>query len=101
MKQILLGLVLLTLAVSCGGDGLRQYHNSDLQLSPSYTAKEVCSCLFVMEMDEEFCGAWTRASPNVSSFRVDHEKKAVRATALLLWGSSAHFVSDEFGCVSD
>ncbi len=89
-------------AVSCGGDGTggrRMYDNSDLRLATAYTAKEVCSCLFVLEQDEAFCRAWTRASPNVARFRVDREARTVESAALLLWGGRARFVDARTGCV--
>lgn len=95
-------LMALTLSlVSCADPNAEQrsYDNSDLELSPSYRAAEVCSCVFVMGQDEDFCDRWTVANPNVSSFRVDHEAKTVEASAGLLWGAKARFVDEKSGCV--
>lgn len=85
---------------SCGGDaGGRVYERNDLQLATGYTAKEACSCLFVMEQTEDFCRAWTKASPDVAGFRVDWEARTVEASALLLWGARARFDEALSGCV--
>jgi hypothetical protein len=93
----------LTLAVlailSCSNGSGRLYDNNDLQLATGYTAKELCSCLFVMEMDEAYCRNWTRASPAVTQYKIDEANKSVETTALLQWGARAHFDSAKFGCV--
>lgn len=97
MRRIALvsGLFLLT---SCGGDGTRTYERNDLQLLSGYTAKEACSCLFVMEQTEAFCRNWVRASPAVASWSFDEDEKSVRAGAILFWGAKARWVSEKFGC---
>ena len=92
---------LLLLLLSCDSGKPRLYDNNDLQLATAYTAKEMCSCLFVMEMPLEYCRAFTRASPAVTKFTVDTGQRTVETTALLDWGSKARFDSDQFGCVLD
>lgn len=92
-------LALLGLGLGCGSDRQRPYDNNDLQLITGYTAKETCSCLFVMEQDEAFCRAWTRASPQVATWKADPEKKTVEAAAGFLWSARARFVSAREGCV--
>ena len=90
----------LGLLAACGSDsGGRTYGRNDLQLATGYTAKEACSCLFVMEQPEAFCRAWTRASPDVAGFRVDRDARTVESSALLLWGAKARFVDATTGCV--
>lgn len=91
----------LVLAASCDSGSWRQYDNNDLQLATGYGAKELCSCLFVMEMPLDYCQAWTRASPAVAKFTIDFELKRVESTALLEWGNHAKFESGRFGCVID
>jgi hypothetical protein len=87
---------------SCGsGSGRRTYQNSDLVLVTAYTAKDACSCLFVMEREEEFCRAFVKADPAVATLTIDREKKAVETAALLLWGARAHYVDAHDGCVLD
>ncbi len=87
--------------LSCGrGDTVqRPYDNNDLQLVTSYTAKDFCSCVFVMRMSEEYCRRWTAASPAVATVEVDYEERSVRTAAVLLWGEKARFVSERDGCI--
>ena len=93
--------ILLALAgAACGNQGLN-YKQNDLQLVTSYSAKDACSCLFVMEMSEEYCRAWIKASPAVTKLNIDFASKSVSTTALMLWGSSARYLDAERGCVSD
>ena len=102
------GIVLLVVAAflslsACAGkeNGLNTYDNNDLQLISAYTAKEMCSCLFVMQRDEAYCRAWTKESPAVADVRIDREKKTVESGAVLFWMRRAHYVDDQFGCVLD
>ncbi|WP_224372492.1 hypothetical protein [Hyalangium versicolor] len=105
MKRTLLAVLLGALApalVSFGGGNSRhRYGNNDLVLVTSYTAKDACSCLFVMERDEAFCRAFVKADPAVASLTIDFEHKAVETSALLLWGARAHYVDARDGCVLD
>jgi len=88
-------------SLSCdSGDTVRRpYDNNDLQLVTSYTAKDFCSCVFVMEMSEDYCRRWTKASPAVATVHVDYKERTVRTAAALLWGEKARFVSERDGCV--
>ncbi len=86
--------VLLALfATGCSG-----YDNNDVELAVTYAAKETCSCLWVMERDEAYCRAWTIASPAVAEVEIDHDEKQVTSHALMLWETTARFVSREVGC---
>ncbi|QRN97948.1 hypothetical protein JRI60_02375 [Archangium violaceum] len=95
------GLLACGAILSCGeSDTVRRpYDNNDLQLVTSYTAKDFCSCVFVMEMSEEYCRRWTKASPAVATVHVDYKERTVRTAAALLWGEKARFVSERDGCV--
>jgi hypothetical protein len=75
------------------------YDNNDVELAVGNAARMSCSCLFVMNMSDEFCAAWVKASPNVAKFSVDKEKKTVEASALLAWGARARFVDARHGCL--
>jgi hypothetical protein len=96
----LLGALLPALS-ACGDSGRRRYDNNDLQLVTAYTAKDACSCLFVMEQDEAFCRALVKASPAVARLTIDREHQAVETSALLLWGARARFVDARSGCVME
>lgn len=98
------GALLLALLAGCGEEAsrvVRPYAYNDLQLLSRYTAKEACSCLFVMEMDEAYCRAWVVANPPVATFSFDKEEKTVDSSVLLLWGGHARFIDDQLGCQLD
>lgn len=101
--RALVALAVLGLGASgcASGRSGRLYDNGDLRLLTAYRAKELCSCLFVVGQTEDFCRAWTRASPNLAGFTVDRERKTVRTSALLFWRGGAHWVDERFGCVLD
>ncbi len=96
---VLLAALGWVLASCGGGGGSRLYDNNDLELLTAYTARDACSCLFVMERDEASCRAFVKAQPAVARLRVDAEQKVVETTALLLWGARARFVDARSGCV--
>lgn len=94
------GLLACALGLACGQSDLvrRPYDNNDLQLVTSYTAKDFCSCVFVMQMSEEYCRRWTAASPAVATVHVDYRDKSVSTAAALLWGAKARFLNERDGC---
>lgn len=100
-----MGLLLLALALGCGrgtdAQGRVLYDNNDLQLAAANAARMTCSCLFVMEMPEDFCRAWVKASPSVARFSVDKFAKTVEASAFLAWAAKARFVDERTGCVME
>ena len=95
---VLLGALLPALS-SCERGGRRVYDNNDLELVVAYTAKDACTCLFVMERDEAFCRAFVKASPAVAHLTIDPEQKAVETSAVLLWSARARYVDARNGCV--
>lgn len=95
---VLLGAQLPALS-SCERGGRRMYDNNELELVTAYTAKDACTCLFVMEREEAYCRAWVAAIPGVASLTIDPEKKVVETSAVLLWGARAHYVDAHNGCV--
>ena len=95
-----LALALFLVAAGCGSsNGDRLYLSNDLVLVTAYTAKDTCSCLFVMNQTQDFCLAWTQASPAIAHWTADTNAKAVEATAALFWSARAHYVDDQLGCV--
>ncbi len=69
-----------------------------LRIGASYGAKLACSCLFVMEQDEEYCRAWVRASPDIVKLRIDEEDKTVTARALGVVRATARWTGERSGC---
>ncbi|HYH97835.1 hypothetical protein [Hyalangium sp.] len=97
---VLLGALLPALS-ACESGGWRTYDNNDLELVTVYTAKDACTCLFVMEREDEFCRAFVKANPSVAHLTIDREKKVVETSALLLWGARSRYVDERSGCVLD
>ena len=97
-KRVVGAVMGLGLALACGGGGSRQYANNDLELAAAHAAKDVCSCLFVMNMPDDYCREWVRASPDVARYSVDRANKTVEASALVLWGARARYQGPHHGC---
>lgn len=95
MKRVVLVLVL----AGCGPKDVRVYDNSLFQLASGFSAKEVCSCLYVQRRDEADCAEWTRVSPNVARFKVDDATKTVTAKALGMGRQVARWQDEQTGCV--
>jgi hypothetical protein len=95
-----LEIVALGTALSLGACDSEGYDNNDAELAVRQKAKETCSCLFVMELSEQQCAAWTRVSPNVAGAKIDWDAKRVHSTALGFWSASAHY-EERTGCVLD
>jgi len=93
--------LLLASSLACGakGDSMRPYNNNDLELITAYTARELCSCLFVSQRGEAECQAFTKASPAVASYRIDVQAKSVSTSALSIWSARAHYLGPRIGCV--
>lgn len=98
MRRLWWGLLSLGLW-ACSRPNSPRYLHNDLQLATAYAAKETCSCVFVMEMDEAFCRRWTKAQPAVAKVAVDRETKTVTSFALILWAQRARYVNEKAGCV--
>lgn len=96
-------MMLLWLLAACAPKAgeVHAYEGGLFPLASGFAAKQMCSCVFVAGRSEEECAAWVKVSPDVARFRVDHERKAVRARALGLGRQDAHWVDDRTGCVLD
>ncbi len=88
-------LVLLGALAGCG----ESYGRNDLELITAFTAKQLCSCLFVIGREERACRAWVRESPAVATASIDLEAKVVEAEAMMLWSARARYTGERFGCV--
>lgn len=99
MKRLALGLF-LAVAAGCASEGPpRMYDNNDLELVVGNAARSTCSCIFVMEMSDEYCLAWTKASPDVARWSVDRSAKTVEASAFISWAAKARYVNSKIGCI--
>lgn len=96
-KRALAAALALGVVLACSG--AREYANNDLVLASGHAAHDLCSCLFVMNMPEDYCRAWIKASPDVARFSVDQTNKTVEASALVLWDARASYQGAHFGCV--
>lgn len=99
MKRLALGLALLLAA--CANDtpgGDRTYDNNDAELAVNNAAFMTCTCIFVMEMPDDFCSAWVKASPAVARVGVDRATKSVESSAFVTWAARAKWVDAKRGC---
>jgi hypothetical protein len=80
-------------------DGKEWYNNNDATLAVGNGAFFMCTCLFTMEMPEQFCRDWVRASPNVARLGIDWQNKSVESSAFISFAAKAHWVDDHRGCV--
>lgn len=95
-------MTLLLLLLACAPkSSLPTYDNSLFQLASAFSAKEMCSCLFVSGRPEAECKAYTKVDPAVAHYRVDWEEKRVSATALAMGHTTAHWVDERTGCMMD
>lgn len=78
-----------------------RYEANDLEILTVFSAKQLCSCIFVMKRPESYCAEWAREEPNVKTFTVDYDSKRVKTQSMTLWGGSAHWVDAKRGCVAD
>ena len=99
VRMLLAALAALLASCQSGGaGGPRVYDNNDLELVTAYTAKDACTCLFVLQRDEAYCRAFVKASPSVAHLTIYSEQKMVETTALLLWAARARLVDERTGC---
>lgn len=101
MKRFLFAAALALGLGGCADDNgtPRTYDNNDLELAVGNSARMGCSCMFVMEMDEDYCRAWVKASPDVAKVSFDRAAKKVEAAAFISWAATARFVDEKRGCV--
>ena len=97
MKRALMLMVL----AGCAGETSegRTYNNNDQTLAVGNAAFMTCTCLWVMEMPEDHCSAWVKASPAVARVGIDYSNKTVESSAFVSWAAKARYIDDKRGCV--
>lgn len=98
-RRTLLPLLAGLLLAGCAKDP-DKYDTHLFALGSGFSAKSVCSCVFVMGRDEDFCRDWSRVSPDVAKFRVDRDARIVTARVLGGWKQRAAYVDEQTGCVT-
>jgi len=72
--------LLAPLAVVWARSGKTKYGNRTLTLGLGFTAKEMCSCLFVEERTEAECRDYTKLEQITPTIKIDRTKKTVKAS---------------------
>jgi hypothetical protein len=72
------------------------------KLGAGYHAKNMCTCLFVVEQTEEFCKDMSKTTPNIDDFGgeyiIDREKKSVTAKIIIVQ-ATAQWKDERLGCL--
>jgi len=90
-------LVVLVLFLVLGDHN--RYRANDAEIVTAFTAKQTCSCVFVMKRSEDFCHGFARQDPEVTTTSIDRETKSVDVRALGFWHAKARFLDPRRGCV--
>ncbi|MCB9780508.1 MAG: hypothetical protein H6742_18220 [Alphaproteobacteria bacterium] len=98
-RPALLGLLMLAATLAGCAKDPAKYDAPLFALGSGFSAKSVCSCIFVTGRDEAFCRDQARVSPDVARFKVDHDQKLVTSKVLGGWKQQARYVDDQLGCV--
>jgi hypothetical protein len=99
MKKLLLLAALALAACADPTANPRTFDNNDLELAVGNGARMGCSCMFVMEMSEEYCRAWIKASPDVAKVSFDKVAKTVESSAFISFSAKARYVDVKRGCI--
>lgn len=98
-KQLLCLAALALAACADPSADPRTFNNNDLELAVGNGARMGCSCMFVMKMDEAYCRAWIKASPDVAKVSFDPVAKTVESAAFISVSAKARYVDARRGCV--
>lgn len=101
MKRVLLSLAILFSIVAFANSPRSSMHSSLVDLASASKAKQMCSCLFVMNQTEKFCDRYSIPDKYldwIDSTEINNDKKMVTATVGFFWQSTAKYVGDKKGC---
>ena len=89
-----LSLLAILLTLSSCGDTLKL-----VNIAPSYSAKEICSCLFVVERSLPYCqNAWESGGRvKGHALDIDYDKKTVKAR-FIIFTAKAQWIDLHQGC---
>lgn len=76
-----------------------EFRDNKFQLAVGFTAKNYCSCLFVVERSEEECREYAALDLISPKLSVDYKNKATKSTFSLFISREAQFLGGEKGCV--
>ena len=96
MKKLLSITVVALFFVGCSKEG--EYSSSIARLGLNFTAKSMCSCLWVSENSEEFCRDYTELKQVTPSIAVDQQAKLVETSLFWILRAKAKFIDDKRGC---
>lgn len=92
-----MAVLLLAVSASTASHG---YDNSKVTIVLGFSAKALCSCLFVSGLSESQCLQYTELGEKAPKprFSIDRKKKRVTASYFFIFRQIARFDSPEFGC---
>ena len=96
MKYLLPAFLILMLTACTKKEG--EYSSSIARLGLNFTAKSMCSCLWVSDNDEEFCREYAALKQVTPRISVDHDAKIVKTSLFWILSSKARFVNSRRGC---
>lgn len=97
MKRILF-IGLIAVVVACASRD--SYDNSKVTIVLGFSARALCSCLFVSGMTETQCRQYTELGEKAPRprYAIDLAEKRVTASYFFFLRQSARFENPEFGC---
>lgn len=107
MKELLKPKLILLFMISMLGLGILSYcakprtgefQASVLMLGLNFTAKALCSCVFVSEQSEEQCLEYASIEQVSPKLKVDRGEKTA-SSSFLFWQAQARYEGPERGCV--
>jgi hypothetical protein len=63
----------------------------------NYYAKELCSCLFVLGQEEDYCHHVVKHYIPISTYKIDHENRETMVSSLGVQAEATYF-SQNLGC---
>ena len=74
------------------------YSRADIKVALNYMAKDYCSCIFVQELDPEWCKESLFTGPLNPDFRFDKGLKQVNVSSFVFFSSRADYRGSVIGC---